>query len=93
MDNKYVLQEIRQYFDGFVLAYEEPYGLLTVTVKPMVINDLLSYLKKEPEPGFCFLTDICGVHYPDTENELGVVYHLHNMKNNIHINSELNKLA
>ena len=85
MDNNYVLQKIRQYFDGFVLGYEELSGILTITVKPVVINDLISYLKKEPEPGFGFLTDICGVHYPDQENELGVVYHLHNMKNNMRI--------
>ncbi len=85
MDNNYVLQKIRQYFDGFVLGYEELSGILTITVKPVVINDLISYLKKEPEPGFGFLTDICGIHYPDQENELGVVYLLHNMKNNMRI--------
>ncbi|WPC12024.1 NADH-quinone oxidoreductase subunit C [Riemerella anatipestifer] len=33
-----------------------------------------------------FLTDICGIHYPqDKAKELGVIYHLHNMKTNFRV--------
>jgi NADH-quinone oxidoreductase subunit C len=33
-----------------------------------------------------FLTDICGIHYPDhKEKELGVIYHLHNLQENFRI--------
>ncbi|MEI6851827.1 MAG: NADH-quinone oxidoreductase subunit C, partial [Bacteroidota bacterium] len=28
------------------------------------------------------LTDLCGIHYPDQELELGVIYHLHNLPEN-----------
>ena len=35
---------------------------------------------------FRFLTDLCGVHYPEKEGkELAVVYHLHNLVDNIRI--------
>jgi len=35
---------------------------------------------------FHFLTDVCGIHYPDNkEKELGVIYHLHNMVENVRI--------
>jgi NADH-quinone oxidoreductase subunit C len=34
---------------------------------------------------FTFLTDLCGIHYPDNELQLGVIYHLHNLQDNIRI--------
>ena len=45
---------------------------------------LIKYLKEEQ--GFTFLTDLCGVHYPDQpEYKFAVVYHLHNWLQNIRI--------
>lgn len=49
------------------------------------INDVLSYLKTDPALKFNFLTDITGVHYPDREAQLCVVYHLHSFINNTRI--------
>jgi len=41
---------------------------------------------KESSLNFMFLTDICGIHYPDhKEKELGVIYHLHNLQENFRI--------
>lgn len=47
------------------------------------IVDVLSFLKDRE--GFLFLTDLCGVHYPDREKSFAVVYHLHNMSKNLRI--------
>jgi NADH-quinone oxidoreductase subunit C len=33
------------------------------------------------ELDFTFLTTMCGMHFPGLELELGVVYHLHSMRN------------
>lgn len=49
------------------------------------INNALSYLKTDPALKFNFLTDITGVHYPDREAQLCVVYHLHSFINNTRI--------
>ena len=33
-----------------------------------------------------FLTDVCGIHYPDNAGkELGVIYHLHSLQNNLRL--------
>jgi NADH-quinone oxidoreductase subunit C len=29
-----------------------------------------------------FLTDLCGIHYPDHDLQFGVIYHLHSLENN-----------
>jgi len=35
---------------------------------------------------FQFLTDLTGIHFPDnTGAEIGVIYHLHNLKENVRI--------
>ncbi|WP_047445534.1 NADH-quinone oxidoreductase subunit C [Alistipes sp. ZOR0009] len=47
------------------------------------IADVLSFLKDRE--GFCFLTDLCGVHYPNQEQSFAVVYHLHNFAKNLRI--------
>jgi NADH-quinone oxidoreductase subunit C len=53
------------------------------------IVDLLKFLHDEPDLDFCFLTTLCGVHYPET-NTFAVVYHLHSFKTNLRIRLKIN---
>jgi NADH-quinone oxidoreductase subunit C len=47
---------------------------------------VLQFLFDDAELKFRFMTDLCGVHYPENKgNELAVVYHLHNLVDNIRI--------
>lgn len=50
-------------------------------------NDVMRFLKEDPLLRFNFLTDICGVHYPDEtpERQFAVVYHMHNWFDNVRI--------
>ena len=52
--------------------------LLCITVHKEGLLSVLEHLRNEL--GFTFLTTLCGMHFPDTEQELGVVYHLNNMR-------------
>jgi NADH-quinone oxidoreductase subunit C len=49
------------------------------------IIDILSFLKTDPSLQFIYLTDITGIHYPELEKQLGVIYHLHSLVNNVRI--------
>lgn len=82
--NKSIEEKIKAKFGESVLNSEEPYGMLTLTVKREQITGLLKYLYSD-DLGFIFLTDLTGVHYPEPNEELGVVYHLHNLVKNIRI--------
>lgn len=47
---------------------------------------ILQFLYDEPSLAFQFLTDITAVHYPDDSGrELSVVYHLHNLVENVRL--------
>ena len=53
------------------------------------IVDLLKFLHDEPDLQFCFLTTLCGVHYPE-KDEFSVVYHLHSFQLNLRIRLKIN---
>ncbi|KIC62225.1 NADH-quinone oxidoreductase subunit C [Chryseobacterium taiwanense] len=85
MTNEFVLEAITREFPESVIASSEPYGMLTIEVKKEDIKKIIHYLR-DSSLEFNFLTDICGIHYPEyPEKEIGVVYHLHNMMANFRL--------
>jgi NADH-quinone oxidoreductase subunit C len=83
MTNQQVVEDIQQNFGAAILAVSEPYGMLEVEASVDRVHDLLEYLKEHADFQYIFLTDLCGLHYPDhKDKELGVVYHLHSWVNN-----------
>ncbi len=85
MTNEFVLEAITREFPESVISSSEPYGMLTIEVKKEDIKKIVHYLK-DSTLEFNFLTDICGIHYPEfPEKEIGVVYHLHNMMANFRL--------
>ena len=60
--------------------------MLTFTGPKEINLKVLQFLYDEPTLGFRFLTDLQAVHYPAKKGqELAVVYHLHNLVDNIRI--------
>lgn len=85
MTNEFVLEALKREFPDGICASSEPYGMLTVEVKKEDIRKVIHHLR-DSSLEFSFLTDICGIHYPENkEKELGVIYHMHNMKENVRI--------
>lgn len=85
MTNEFVLEAITREFPEYVISSSEPYGMLTIEVKKEDIKKIIHYLK-DSTLEINFLTDICGIHYPEfPEKEIGVVYHLHNMMANFRL--------
>ncbi len=71
--------------DAFTDVHE-PYGLLTLTTTRERIHGIVAGLQREEELQFHFLTTMCGIHYPENLNrELGMIYHLHSLVNNIRL--------
>ncbi len=85
MTNEFVLEAITREFPESVVSSSEPYGMLTIEIKKDDIKKVIHYLK-DSTLEFTFLTDICGIHHPETpEKEIGVVYHLHNLMANFRL--------
>ena len=86
LSNEHIKQKLVEKFGEQVSGFEEPYGTLTFEAPKEVNLKVLNYLYDDDELKFRFLTDLCAVHYPDwKERELAVVYHLHNLQDNVRI--------
>lgn len=80
MENSILLQKLNSKLEKSILSVDEASDFLTITVASESIKPFIEFLKEEQD--FIFLTDLCGIHYPEQEKELGVIYHLHNLVEN-----------
>jgi NADH-quinone oxidoreductase subunit C len=86
LTNEHIKRRLTEKFGEQISSFEEPYGMLTFEAPKELNLKVLNFLYDDDELKFRFMTDLCGVHYPgNTGRELAVVYHLHNLADNIRI--------
>ncbi len=86
LTNDIVKQRLAEKFGDQVFNFEEPYGMMTFESPKELNLKVLNFLYDDEELKFRFMTDLTAVHYPgQTGRELAVVYHLHNMEDNVRI--------
>ena len=86
LTNETIKTKLTEKFGDLVTGFGEPYGMLTFETPREHNLKVLNYLYDEEELRFRFLTDLTAVHYPDEAGrELAVIYHLHNLEDNIRI--------
>ena len=86
LTNEIIKARLMEKFGEQVSSFEEPYGMLTFQAAKELNLKVLNFLYDDEELKFRFMTDLCGVHYPDRKGEeLAVVYHLHNLEDNVRI--------
>ncbi|MFC6996019.1 NADH-quinone oxidoreductase subunit C [Rufibacter roseus] len=84
--NEQLIQRLQEKFGEQVFDIQEPYGLVTVTTTRENIIPMLQALYDDEVLQMQFLTTMCGMHFPDNKGqELGVVYHVHSLQNNIRL--------
>ncbi len=86
LTNEIIKTKLVEKFGEQVSGFQEPYGMLTFEAPKEMNLKVLNFLYDDEELKFRFLTDLTGVHYPAEQGrELAVVYHLHNMTDDIRI--------
>lgn len=86
LTNDIIKQRLIDKFGEGVTNFSEPYGMLTFEAPKEMNLKVLQFLYEDEQLAFRFLTDLCGVNFPDkTGAELAVVYHLHNLADNVRI--------
>lgn len=86
LSNEMVQEKLIAKFGDQVSQFSISYGMLSFESPKEINLKVLQFLYDEPSLAFTFLTDICAVNYPNqTGAELVVVYHLHNLKENIRL--------
>lgn len=86
LNNEIIQEKLVAKFGDQVGQFATSYGMLSFEAPKEMNLKVLQFLYDEPGLEFTFLTDICAVNYPDQKDaELVVVYHLHNLKENVRV--------
>ena len=86
LTNEIIQQKLTEKFGEELTNWETPFGMLTFTAPKDLNLKILQFLFDDAELRFQFLTDLQAVHYPEKKGEeLAVVYHLHNLVDNVRI--------
>lgn len=86
LTNETIKLKLTEKFGDALTDWQEPYGMLTFTAVKDQNLKVLQFLYDDENLKFRFLSDLQAVHYPDNIGaELAVVYHLHNLADNIRL--------
>jgi NADH-quinone oxidoreductase subunit C len=85
LDNQSVLNRLKDKFGDQIQNPLEPHDLLTIETSIESIIDVLQFVKSDDVLQFSYLTDITAVHYPNQEKSFAVVYHVHNLYQNVRL--------
>jgi NADH-quinone oxidoreductase subunit C len=80
-----IINAINEHFNNAVLKHEMLYDMFTVTLRKDAVIPSIQWLYENEDLKFRFLTTMCGLHYPDQKEELGMMYQLHSLENNFRI--------
>ena len=84
MNNEILMTTVLEFTGNKAECSVDQYDMLNVVVESSELIALVEGLKNGK--GFIYLTDICAAHYPERGgSEFEVVYHLHNLKDNVRI--------
>ncbi|MBX9807316.1 MAG: NADH-quinone oxidoreductase subunit C [Flavobacteriaceae bacterium] len=75
-----IQDKLTETFGESVSHFNQEKDIFSFEVAADKITAVILFLKNDSTLRFHFLTDLCGVHYPDNgiERQFAVVYHMHN---------------
>lgn len=82
-----IQEKLTQQFGEKVFAFGMQKDIFSFEATPNSIREVIQFLKENQDLNFHFLTDLCGIHFPenDDNHQFAVVYHLHNWIENVRI--------
>lgn len=87
LETSVIQDKLTAKFGDVVTGFITIKDIFSFEVASESITDVMRFLKEDPLLRFNFLTDVCGIHYPDNEKErqFAVTYHMHNWMDNVRI--------
>lgn len=87
LDVSTIEERIKGQFQEKVSDFEMIHDILTFSVYPDACKSLIRFMHDDEALNFNFLTDLCGMNYPDNapDKQFAVVYLLHNWVANVRV--------
>jgi len=78
------VEQLKKSLGAAILGVESQYDFQVVTVDPVEIISVLSFLYHHPDLQYQYLTTLCGIHYPQ-QQKMAVMYQVHSLSNNLRL--------
>jgi NADH-quinone oxidoreductase subunit C len=80
IENTEIQDKLIANFGDKVIHFQQESDIFSFEMNPEINTAVILFLKNDPDLNFHFLTDLCGIHYPDNDinEQFAIVYHLHN---------------
>ncbi|MEO8149664.1 MAG: NADH-quinone oxidoreductase subunit C [Bacteroidia bacterium] len=75
--------QLKEKFHNKIESVVQLYDIVCAVVALDSIKDVIKYL--HDEQGYTFLTTMNGMHFPHAVEKFGMVYHLHNLPQNLRV--------
>ena len=87
LETTYIQEKLSQKFGSNVINFEIKRDIFSLEATSETVHEVIQTLKEDESLNFHFLTDVCGIHFPDNDenHQFAVVYHLHNWIENMRI--------
>jgi NADH-quinone oxidoreductase subunit C len=84
IENTDIQDKLVETFGENVFNFQQEKDIFSLEIKADKNKAIILFLKNDPTLRFHFLTDLCGIHYPENEvdRQFAIVYHLHNWYEN-----------
>jgi len=84
LENTAIQEKLAATFAGDIFNFQQERDVFSFEINAKNNTAIILFLKNDPDLRFHFLTDLCGIHYPDNpvEKQFAVVYHMHNWYEN-----------
>lgn len=84
LENTTIQDKLVATFGDAVYNFQQERDIFSFEMNAAQNTAVILFLKNDPDLRFHFLTDLCGIHYPDSDvnEQFAVVYHLHNWYEN-----------
>lgn len=82
-----IQKKVTDKFGSEVFNFRMEQDIFTFEISPAIVKDVISFMKEDEILRFNFLTDLCGVHYPNNDKnaQFAVVYLMHNWIDNVRV--------
>lgn len=87
LETTVIQNKLTDKFGDKVTGFIEQIDIFSFEVEAASMTEVMQFLKEDQVLRFNFLTDVCGIHYPDADldRQFAVVYHMHNWIDNVRI--------
>jgi NADH-quinone oxidoreductase subunit C len=87
LETTHIQEKLSQKFGNNVLNFGMKRDIFSFEANADNLHEVIKTLKEDESLNFHFLTDVCGIHFPDNDenHQFAVVYHMHNWIENVRI--------